>query len=147
MQPAAPETFGDSYEKKGNNSGGIMALMDKLIKELETDVSEAENDENSAQKEYETLLADAQKSRKEESKSIVNKDKAKADLEGSLEEGQRNHGLKKTALAEVGTYIEELHKSCDFVLNNFEARREARTNESEGLKKAKAVLAGADYKF
>merc|ERR1719316_2285500 len=42
-------------------------------------------------------------------------------------------------------YVANLHKECDFLLQNFDARKTARTNEIEAIKKAKAVLAGADY--
>merc|ERR1719375_2849572 len=99
------------------------------------------NEEKTAQKDYETLLADAQKSKAEDTKSIADKLSAKADLEENLNETQRNHSLKSTALAETKTYIADLHKSCDFILAEFENRKEARGAEVEGLKKAKAVLA------
>merc|ERR1719343_978271 len=141
----APETFGDSYEKKSGKSGGVMALMDKMIKELENDVSEAEHEEKTAQKDYEELMAESQKSNEEETKAIAHKSKSKADLESSLEETKRGHALKEEALGELKTYIQELHGSCDFIMANFEVRKEARTKEIEGLKNAKAVLAGADY--
>lgn len=144
---AAPETFGDSYEKKSGKSGGVMGLMDKMIKELEMDVKEAEHDESTAQKDYEELMAESQKSNEEETKKIAHKSKAKADLESSLEETKRGHALKEEALGELKTYIQELHGSCDFIMANFEVRKEARTKEIEGLKNAKAVLAGADYSF
>ena len=48
-------------------------------------------------------------------------------------------------LSTLKAYIEDLHQSCDFILQNFELRRDARTSEVEGLKNAKAVLNGADY--
>jgi len=147
-QPAPPpETFGDSYEKKSGKSGGVMGLMDKMIRELEIDVQDAENEEKTGQKDYEELMAESQKSNEEETKAIAHKSKAKADLESSLEETKRGHALKEEALGELKTYIQELHGSCDFILANFEVRKEARTKEIEGLKNAKAVLAGADYSF
>merc|ERR1719213_1366812 len=41
----------------------------------------------------------------------------------------------------------QLHGSCDFLLENFDIRKEARASEIDALKKAKAVLSGADYSF
>merc|ERR1719217_1316614 len=55
---------------------------------------------------------------------------------------------KKNAQAEMmalGEYIAKLHGSCDFLLENFDVRKEARASEIDALKKAKAVLSGADY--
>ena len=47
--------------------------------------------------------------------------------------GQRSRVWKERASG--------LHASCDFLVENYGARKEARTNEIEGLKNAKAVLA------
>jgi FtsZ-binding cell division protein ZapB len=139
----APETA--EYSSKAQGASTITALMDMLAGELKTGNQNMSHEEKTAQKDYEELLADADKSKKEDSKAIADKKATKADLEESLGEAKRTHTLKTTALAENATYIADLHKSCDFILANFEERREARTNEVEGLKKAKAVLSGADY--
>jgi len=139
----APETA--EYSSKAQGASTITALMDKLAEELKTGNLNMQNEEKVAQRDYEELLADADKSKKEDSKSIADKNAAKADLEESLGEAKRTHSLKTTAAQENATYIADLHKSCDFIVANFETRREARTNEVEGLKKAKAVLSGADY--
>lgn len=41
----------------------------------------------------------------------------------------------------------DLHKSCDFVVKNFDIRQEARSQEVEALKQAKAILSGAKFQF
>lgn len=40
---------------------------------------------------------------------------------------------------------EDLHLACDWLLSNFDSRKAARAGEVDSLKKAKAVLSGADY--
>ena len=40
-------------------------------------------------------------------------------------------------------FISELHADCDWLISNYDSRKESRTNEIEALKKAKAVLSGA----
>eukprot|EP00747_Dinoflagellata_sp_TGD_P127225 gnl/TRDRNA2_/TRDRNA2_174379_c6_seq1.p1 gnl/TRDRNA2_/TRDRNA2_174379_c6~~gnl/TRDRNA2_/TRDRNA2_174379_c6_seq1.p1 ORF type:complete len:154 (-),score=53.34 gnl/TRDRNA2_/TRDRNA2_174379_c6_seq1:204-596(-) len=37
------------------------------------------------------------------------------------------------------------HAECDWLVQNYESRKAAREGEVESLKKAKAVLSGADY--
>merc|ERR1719188_1166655 len=96
-----PEIFEGKYQSKGQKSGGVLALMDKLVKELETDLQAAEHDEKTAQKEYEELMADSQKSNEEETKSIAHKSQSKADLETNLEEAQAGHALKSEAMADL----------------------------------------------
>jgi hypothetical protein len=39
----------------------------------------------------------------------------------------------------------DLHKACDFILQNFDIRQEARDQEIEALAQAKAILSGADF--
>merc|ERR1712187_182149 len=52
-QPAPPETFEGGYSKKSEKSGGITALMDKLIGELEVELSDMEHEEKTAVEEEE----------------------------------------------------------------------------------------------
>jgi len=143
-QPEAPETFG-AYEKKSEKSGGVMALMDMITKEMEGDIKDSEYDEKTAQKEYAELMADSQDSRAQDTKSITEKDSAKATLEGKLVSAKESKALSVEKLTENGNYIFDLHASCDFIMESFDMRKEARTNEIESLKNAKNVLAGAVY--
>jgi len=143
--PVAPGT--GSYKKSGQKGASVTALMDMLTKEVETDVQAAEHAEKTAQKEYEALVADAQETRAQDTKTVVTAEASKADQEAQLDEAKNGHSLASDQLAQVKNYIAELHGSCDFILANFVARKEARTNEIDGLGNAKAVLSGADYSF
>jgi hypothetical protein len=102
-------------------------------------------DEKEAQKDYEELSADAAASRKEEAKSITTKSKSKADQTEQLEAAQRDLGLSNDELTQLNGYIADLHASCDFIVANFDARREKRSTEISGLGNAKAALSGANY--
>ena len=42
-------------------------------------------------------------------------------------------------------YISQLHAECDWLIQYFDVRKEARTGEIDALGKAKAVLSGADF--
>lgn len=143
--PVAPGT--GSYKKSGQKGASVTALMDMLTKEVESDVQAAEHAEKTAQKEYEALVADAQETRAQDTKTVVTAEASKADQEAQLDEAKNGHSLASDQLAQVKNYIAELHGSCDFILANFDARKEARTNEIDGLGNAKAVLSGADYSF
>merc|ERR1719387_1553480 len=62
--PPPPETFG-AYQKKDAKSNGVIGLMEMLAKELQTDITEAEHEEENSQKDYERLMSESQKSREE----------------------------------------------------------------------------------
>jgi len=143
--PQAPETFSGPYEKKNEKSGGVMALMDMLTHELESTLQEAQHDEKSAQGEYVELMTDSQKQRQQDSEAVTDKSAAKAQLESNLVSLKENKAMTLKQMDDINAYNMEVHGSCDFILQNSKLRTEARTNEIEGLKNAKAVLAGANY--
>jgi len=145
--PPPPPATAAAYTKKAQESNGVIAMMDLLVQDLDKEMQVAETEESLAQKEYEQLIADSAEKRRQDSKSLTNKEGGKAELEGSLE---KNRGEKKATLKTlmaVDKVLSDLHGSCDWLLKYFDVRKEARNNEIDALKKAKAVLNGADYSF
>merc|ERR1719320_1173705 len=144
--PPPPETFG-AYSKKSGESGGVMAMIDMMVNDLKKDMQAAEFDEKDAQEEYEELMADSQKKRASDSKLITTKEGAKAEADVSAETASENLQTANAELHATKEYINNLHKDCDFLVENYEFRKTARAEEVDALKKAKAVLGGADYSF
>jgi hypothetical protein len=140
--PEMPEGLG-GYEKKSEKSGGVMALMDMITKDLETSLSDIEHGETTAQKDYVELMSDSQASRAQNMKSITDKESAKAEISAKKIAAKEKEMGDLKDLEIIGKYVVELHGSCDFILQNFDIRKEARTAEVESLKQAKAILAGA----
>merc|ERR550537_1702679 len=138
--PAGPAPF-----KKSEKSAGVLGLMDMIIGEVKTELQTMKMDEKYAQKEYVELMADSQESRAQDLKSLTEATGSKADLEGSLTEAKENQMLTLEQSQNVIATLAKLHGSCDFIIKNFELRLNARTAEIEGLKTAKAVLAGANF--
>jgi len=143
--PVAPEMPGGA-PKKNEKSGGVLALMDMMVADLKATAQEARFTEKTAQKEYVELMKDSQEKRAQDSKSIVDQEAAKAEMESSLTEAKENQVLALEEQKNVIKTLEELHGQCDFLLKNFEMRLSAREAEIEGLSNAKAVLAGADFR-
>merc|ERR1719240_916181 len=82
-------------------------------------------------------MAESASKRAADSKTITEKETQKAGLEGDLEAAKN--------LMALGEYVAQLHGNCDFLLKNFDVRKEARSGEIDAIGKAKAVLSGADY--
>merc|ERR1719389_1649308 len=81
--PPPPEAPG-AYKKKGEESGGVIAMIDSLIGELDKEMTEAETEEKLAQEEYEELMADSAEKRAADSKSLADKGALKAETEDEL---------------------------------------------------------------
>merc|ERR1719326_2044795 len=109
-----PETFG-SYEKKDKKSGGVMALMDSLARELEAGIKDAEHDETTSQKDYVALMEDCQETRTQNVKSITNKETAKADLLAKKTVAKEKEQGDMKDLEIIHKYVTELHGECDFI--------------------------------
>jgi DNA repair exonuclease SbcCD ATPase subunit len=143
--PPAPPATWDAYQKKDGKSNGVIALMEMLIKELADGITTAEHEEETAQKDYERLMSDSQKSRAKNVESITTKEAAKADLDTKIEATKEKKVNQETTLDNVKQLLLDLHSKCDFILENFDMRKAARENEKEGLDNAKSVLSGANF--
>jgi len=140
----APEAPG-AFKKKSEEGGGVIAMIDLLIKDLEKEILEAETEERLAQEEYEELMSDSATKRAADTKSLTEKTGTKADLEASLSDDTLSLKDTKKELMATEEYIGSLHAECDWLLKYFDMRKEARTGEMDSLTKAKAVLSGADF--
>merc|ERR1719388_792479 len=116
-----------------------------MIKDLKTDHTDAEHAEDTAQKDYEELMAMSQQSREKMAASITGKESSSAEWTEKIENAKTDSASTTEALAKLKEYIAGLHSSCDFLVENYDSRKEARTNEVEGLKNAKSVLSGANF--
>jgi len=146
VQEAQPETPSGPY-KKSEESNGVLAMIDMLVQDLEKENTEMEVEEKNAQEEYEQAMKDSTEKRSTDLKSIEEKEGAKADAEASLDKIKAD--TKATLDSEMATaeILSAIHKECDWLLSNYDVRKEARASEIEALGKAKAVLSGADYSF
>jgi len=142
--PPPPEDI-QAYGKKSEESNGIIAMMDSLIKDLDKEMTEAEVEEKDAQGDYEEMMKDSADKRAEDSKSLTDKQGAVADMTAALEQQTANLGSTQKELAATNQYIHTLHLECDWLIKYFDMRAEARAGEIDALSKASAVLNGADY--
>merc|ERR1719299_157070 len=144
--PPAPEMPSGPVQKSGK-SAGVIGMMDTIINDLGSDMKDMEYEEKTAQKDYAELMADSQATRAGDTKALTGKKSTKATTETELMTTKEIRSATATDLKQVGTVIADLHAACDFIMQNFDLRKEARTNEIEGLKNAKAVLSGASFSF
>jgi len=139
----------DSDEESTGSSTGaskmrsVIALMDQIIHDSQASSKDAENMEKTSQSEYNTLMQTSQDSRAESTKALTDKEASKAGMEESIVALKEAGASAAEELMITKKYISELHANCDFLINNYGLRKEARANESDSLKNAKAMLSGA----
>jgi len=143
--PAAPPAAPAAYSAKSEESTGVISMLDMLVADLDKEMTEASTGEKAAQKEYEEFMSNAAEKRADDSKSVTDKEGYKAGAESELEAAKEGKTAKVKELMATAQYISGLHGECDWLMSNFDVRKEARSGEIESLKNAKAVLAGADF--
>jgi chromosome segregation ATPase len=143
--PPPPPEADLAYKKKGEESAGVIRMIDMLINDVEKENQEMKLEEEDAQGDYEKFMEDAKAKRAEDSKSMNDKEGALADTDEQMVEDKENLKNIKTELMKTEKYLGELHAECDWLLKYFDVRAEARTGEIDALGKAKDVLNGANY--
>merc|ERR1719203_1914788 len=140
----APATWG-AFNKQSEANGGVISMINLLIGDLDKEIAEAEAEEKDAQADYEVLMADSADKRTADSKSLSEKMRAKADTEAAVEGHEDEKASASRELGATVKYIGELHTECDWLLKYFDVRQQARADEMDSLRNAKAVLSGADF--
>jgi septal ring factor EnvC (AmiA/AmiB activator) len=147
VAPPSPPATAAAYSKKSEESNGVIAMIDLLIKDLDKEMTEAEAEEKNSQKEYEQTMSDSAEKRAQDGKTLTDKESAKAQTETELEASKEEKAATTKELMATESYIASLHAECDWLIQYFDVRKEARTGEIDSLKNAKAVLSGADFAF
>jgi len=137
-----PPTFEGGYQKKTQESNGVLLMIDTLSDDIEKEMAVSKTQETGAQGDYEETVKDAAKKREDDLALVAQKVQEKADLETDLNDDKSDMKGKKKELMAAEKFTMDLHQECDWLLKNFDLRAEARTEEKENLIRAKTVLAG-----
>merc|ERR1719197_1981427 len=70
--PPPPEAVG-AYKKKGEESNGVIGMIDTLVRDVTKEMTESEAEEKDAQGDYEQLMSDSKEKRATDSKALTEK--------------------------------------------------------------------------
>merc|ERR1712127_607244 len=143
--PGPPPSTWSAYRTQHQENGGVVAMLNLLSADLEKEMTEGETEEKYAQADYEALMQDSAAKLVADSKSLKEKQGAKADTEAALEGHDDDKTSATKDLMANARYTNSLHTECDWLVKYFDARRDARASEIDSLQNAKAVLNGADF--
>jgi len=133
-----------AYSAKKKEGTGVIEMIDMIITDLDKEIVEQETAEKDAMEDYETFMANSKDKKAKDARMIEMKKKMEADLKVELQMLRAKDKAKlREAYATTGV-LGDLHQDCDWLLLNFDTRKEARTAEIDSLNKAKAVLSGME---
>merc|ERR1719161_2444948 len=122
-----------------------MGLIQQIINDAKAMEADAIRAEDEAQKDYEAFVKETNNVVDTKSKEIVAKTENKAKAEGDHVGAKEDFEGVSLELEQLSNSKADLHKSCDFIIKNFEIRQTARDEEVEALKQAKAILSGSSF--
>jgi len=132
------------YSKRQQEAGGVLGMLDLLRNDIAQQTTVIEVDEKHAQQEYEHFIKESSSKRALDAKAIVDKDDEASELKVRLHQFKMNKKVKTESLASVKKERALTHKDCDWLLQKYQLRKEARTDEIDALNKAHTVLSGAE---
>lgn len=138
--PPSPEGF-DVYEKS-RKSSGILSLLEHILegaKAMEVEVLRAEQQSLA---DYQDFVQQTVRSVEAKEQSVLGRQGEKAQNQEELTQAGNGLGEVNDELESLSTGLAGLKGECDFFLKNFEARSQARGEEVEALRQAKAALSG-----
>merc|ERR1719352_502957 len=98
--------------------------------------------EDDSQTAYENMMKASNKAITRETETIANLSENRAKAKEALTMAKTDLSRTMDELEDLSEMNGDIHKSCDFVMNNFDARQAARAAEMDALKEAKAILSG-----
>jgi predicted nucleic acid-binding Zn-ribbon protein len=137
-----PAKFADNSAK---NAGGgrVVAMLEEVLADTRKTEDQAVASEQDSQSAYENFMKDSNKAITKTTQSISDMTGARATAKEELSMAKTDFSQTMTELEGLDQTNADLHKSCDFVLQNFDARQAARSAEMDALREAKNILSGA----
>merc|ERR1719428_1677076 len=141
-RPEAPEIWNDgTYKADDTAASGVIGILEIAQSDFAKLQSETEMQEQTAAREYQTLMNDSQVKKAVFDKDIEYKQNTKVKLESSLQRAKSDLAGYEKELEAVEAYIEKLKPSC-VQTDSFEDRKARREAEIKSLQEALAILNG-----
>jgi len=132
------------FKKYGTNAGGgrVVSMLEDVLADTRKTEDQAMASEGDSQSAYENFMKDSNKSILKTSQSISDMSGARATAKEELSMAKTDHGQTMQELEGLNDTNGDLHKACDYILKNFDARQQARAAEMDALREAKNILSG-----
>mmetsp|Transcript_80226 Transcript_80226/g.171770 ORF Transcript_80226/g.171770 Transcript_80226/m.171770 type:complete len:733 (+) Transcript_80226:79-2277(+) len=139
--PAPPTWSGDS--RKELPSAGVLALLEKVAEDITREQQAAEADEKASAAAFERLREEERADFDLMMQEITERVKHSAKLKVWLGADRETKTEKSEDLEALKAEIHSLHGQCDELLENFQARTKARSEELEQLRDVFDILSGS----
>jgi chromosome segregation ATPase len=137
-----PETAWSSADSRKSETGGILAILEMLVEDLEKEIKEARADDADAQAKYLEQNGALQETLDSQTETKVSTETELGDLEEKMANYEKFQKEKEADQDAEEDTEKSLNTDCKWVKTHFDSRREKRKTEIQGLVDAKGFLAG-----
>jgi len=133
------------FKTYGKNAGGgrVVQMLEEVLADTKKVEDQSLVSEQDSQSAYENFMKDSNKMITKTQQAISDMTGARATAKEELSMANTDFDQTMTELEGLDKTNQDLHKSCDYTLKNFDARQKARAAEMDALNEAKAILSGA----
>eukprot|EP00444_Apocalathium_aciculiferum_P008415 CAMPEP_0183394876 /NCGR_PEP_ID=MMETSP0370-20130417/8903_1 /TAXON_ID=268820 /ORGANISM="Peridinium aciculiferum, Strain PAER-2" /LENGTH=712 /DNA_ID=CAMNT_0025575367 /DNA_START=72 /DNA_END=2210 /DNA_ORIENTATION=- len=140
----APETAwsGPNYTGRKEESGGIVAILEMCIEDLDKEIKTGQADDAEAQKMYEGQRGAMQNALDAQMGTKLATENELADVRSQKNDAEEFNAQKGADLVAEKDLKDSIYSDCSWVKTHFQTRRDNRKSEMDGLVEAKGYLAG-----
>jgi len=140
-----PKTWEGGYQGKTDQATGILAVLDMIHEDVVKDLDLAKAAEDKAAAKYVTFKTESETEIGELNKAVSDLEGEKAEKEEAVSELKSGRLVTKEELDAIMQTIRDTAPGCEYFTINYPTRLRNRQIEMDGLRKAKAILAGGDF--
>merc|ERR1719487_557244 len=137
--PPPPSPTAGEYKSNGG-AGSVMTMIEGIITDAKEMEAESIKDEQDAEAAYQSFLKESFASIEAAQRAVTNKVEEKATAESSKTAAEGDKADAESTKEALAKTRADLHSSCDYIMDNFDAREMARKSETESLQKTLAQL-------
>jgi hypothetical protein len=139
---AQPEIFDSPYTGMQSENGGVVGMLEVIQSDFARLEAETSAAEDTAQKEYDSFMADSTKDKEAKRADIEHKTAKKQDEEQALFVNKEDLEGTQDELDAALTYFDKLKPSCVEIGVSYDDRVARRKEEIESLQEALSILNG-----
>ncbi|CEL94729.1 unnamed protein product [Vitrella brassicaformis CCMP3155] len=133
------------YGGKKDGATNVLYHVDILVADIRKAQAVADTEEKNDVDSYQTDMAQWTDQWEKRMKEMTEQEGIKAAADQKLNEVKKELRDERETFDAVHSKLASLHESCDFLLRNYDTRKQARAKERDYLLKAKATLMGATF--
>eukprot|EP00928_Gymnodinium_smaydae_P090888 TRINITY_DN745_c0_g1_i1.p1 TRINITY_DN745_c0_g1~~TRINITY_DN745_c0_g1_i1.p1 ORF type:complete len:727 (-),score=245.43 TRINITY_DN745_c0_g1_i1:73-2253(-) len=143
--PPPPTTWEAPYGGKTQESTGIIAVLTMIDEDIQKDIATAQAAEDKAQADFDKFKKQSEDQVAALNADVVRLNGERGDKESSVSEQTGDRRNLADELGVVMKTIADAQPGCDYFCIHFESRSKNRQIETDGLRKAKAILSGGEF--